>query len=217
MTQSTTLGSRYRLEEMDTEMKRKHPLKRSSLRWLPIYGSCPLIFRMLLWFGLVISVVPSISETKDQCSRYVSGYWNNSFHRKWNSASYLCYKEGVEVLMKGSWGWGGGSLLFFQANNHRKQELLLKPTTTLRIGISCGSLPRNGRPNVSNVFTFKEAYSLDLVFFFFLILGLMFIATLTPLAVRARTQFSLCQASILQTSLIYVPPFIISYTCAFLT
>ena len=112
MTQSTTLGSRYRLEEMDTEMKRKHPLKRSSLRWLPIYGSCPLIFRMLLWFGLVISVVPSISETKDQCSRYVSGYWNNSFHRKWNSASYLCYKEGVEVLMKGSWGWGAGHYCF---------------------------------------------------------------------------------------------------------
>ena len=62
-------------------------------------------------------------------------------------------------------GTGGGSLLFFQANNHRKQELLLKPTTTLRIGIGYDSLPRNGRPNVRNVFTFKEAYSLDFLFF----------------------------------------------------
>ena len=52
-------------------------------------------------------------------------------------------------------------------------------------------------------------------FFFNLILGLGLIATLTPLAVRARTQSSLCQANILQSSLIYIPAFIISYTCVF--
>ena len=54
-------------------------------------------------------------------------------------------------------------------------------------------------------------------FFLNLILGLLLIATLTLLAVRARTQSSLCQANILQTSLIYVPIFMISYTGVFLT